>query len=58
MTPPNKRVPKPAVFLAGANILGYSYHPPRPTGTPHVECGSLPPLFAVRACPGVLPAVS
>ena len=22
----------------------------------HVECGGLPPLFAVRACPDVLPA--
>ncbi len=23
-------------------------------GAPHVECGGLPPLFAARACPGVL----
>jgi hypothetical protein len=23
-------------------------------GKAHVECGGLPPLFAARACPGVL----
>jgi hypothetical protein len=26
------------------------------TGTAHMECGGLPPLFAERACPGVLRA--
>jgi hypothetical protein len=42
-----------------ANILGYLLTISLVlTGAPRVECGSLLPLFAVRACPDVLPAFS
>ncbi len=41
-------------MLCPANILGYLRAIRLAIAGPHVECGSLLPLFAVRACPDVL----
>ena len=45
-------------MLCPAHILGYLPTIRLAQRPPHVECGSLLPLFAARACPGVLPAFS
>ncbi len=43
--------------VPGANAWLPVRHPPRVNGRAHVECGSLLPLFAVRALPGRAPRI-